>query len=92
MPTAKKQYYPNSIRYYRRRMNLRLYEVAHLLNLATPTPVALWEKGYKVPTLENLLKLATVLKVPPEVLYLDRLKEIREFISKRKALPIKKPL
>jgi DNA-binding transcriptional regulator YiaG len=84
--------YPNSIRHFRRRAGLRLYEVAHYLNLSSPTHVAKWEKGQKVPTAINLLKLAAVLKVPPEVLYLDRLKDIRKGIEQRKTIPIKKPL
>lgn len=92
MPTTPQRYYPNSIRYYRRRANLRLYEVAHLLDLASPTHIAQWEKGLKVPTLMNLLKLAAILKVPPEVLYIDRVREIRAAIAQRKSLPVKKPL
>lgn len=92
MPTTTQRYFPNSIRHYRRRANLRLYEVAHLLDLASPTHIAQWEKGVKVPTLMNLLKLAAVLKVPPEVLYIDRVKEIRDYIARRKTLPMKKPL
>lgn len=83
---------PNAIRYYRRRANLRLYQVAHALGLSSPAHLAHWEQGRKVPRLDNLLKLAAVLKVPVEVLYLDRLKHLRRFVSERQSQPVKKPL
>ena len=83
---------PNNIRYYRRRANLKLYELAHLVNNSSPANLANWERGTKVPSLDNLLKLSEALKVPPELLFLDRLKKIREDIRLRRALPIKKPL
>jgi transcriptional regulator with XRE-family HTH domain len=87
-----KRHTPNSIRYYRRRANLRLYQVAHYLGLSSPAHLAHWERGRKVPQLDNLLKLAAVLKVPVEVLYLDRLKQIRRAVVERKAQPVKRPL
>lgn len=83
---------PNAIRFYRRRANLKLYQVAHALGLSSPAHLAHWEHGRKVPTLDNLLKLAAVLKVPVEVLYLDRLKHLRRFVSERQSQPVKKPL
>ena len=83
---------PNSIRYYRRRANLRLYEVAHQLGLSSPAHLAHWESGRKIPRLDNLLRLAAILKVPVEVLYLDRLRQIRRAVSLRKTIPVKKPL
>ncbi|MEW6051061.1 MAG: helix-turn-helix transcriptional regulator [Candidatus Zixiibacteriota bacterium] len=83
---------PNAIRYYRRRANLKLYQVAHALGLSSPAHLAHWEHGRKVPTLDNLLKLAAVLKVPVEVLYLERLKHHRRVITERQAMPAKKPL
>lgn len=82
----------NNIRYYRRRENLKLYEVSHLIGTSSPACVANWEKGRKAPNLDNTLRLSAVLKVPPEILFLPRLKQLREEISARRRLPIKKPL
>ncbi|MBK7142018.1 MAG: helix-turn-helix transcriptional regulator [bacterium] len=84
--------YPNSIREYRLKVNLRLFEVAHLLGLADPSHIAHWEAGRKAPSLDNVLKLSAVLEAPVIVLYSERLQELRKDILNRKALPIKKPL
>lgn len=83
---------PNNIRYYRRRAKMKLYELAHFVGTVSPSNVAKWEKGLTNPTLDSLLKIAAALKVPPEVLYLDRLKQIQALISKRRSIPITKPL
>lgn len=83
---------PNSIRYYRRRANMRLFELAHYVGISSPANLANWEMGRKMPSADNLLKLSAVLMVPPEILFLDRLKQLREQIRARKAQPIKKPL
>ena len=83
---------PNSIRHYRKRAHLRLFEVAHYLGLSSPAHLAHWEHGRKVPMLDNLLKLAAVLKVPVEALYFDRLQQLRKYIKQRQSLPLKKPL
>jgi transcriptional regulator with XRE-family HTH domain len=92
MLRAKANCIRNDIRRYRRRADLKLYQVAHLIGASSPTNVANWEKGRKVPTLDNLLLLAAALKVPVEFLYLDRAKQMREVVRARSALPIKKPL
>lgn len=83
---------PNSIRFYRKRAHLRLFEVAHYVGLSSPAHLAHWERGRKVPMLDNLLKLAAVLKVPVEVLYFDRLMKMRQVIKKRRDIPMKRPL
>lgn len=92
MSRPARHYYPNSLREYRLKANLRLYEVAHLLGLADPSHIAHWEAGRTAPSLDNALRLSAVLGAPVIVLYSERLNQLREEISKRKALPIKKPL
>lgn len=83
---------PNNIRYYRHRARLRLYELAFYVGTSSPANLANWEQGRRVPNLDNVLRLSAVLMVPPEILYLDRLKELRAEITARKARPMKKPL
>jgi len=82
----------NDIRLYRRRADLKLYQLAHLIGTSSASNVANWEKGRKVPTLDNLLLLAAALKVPLEFLYLERSKQMRELVRERAAIPAKKPL
>ena len=82
----------NDIRLYRRRADLKLYQLAHLIGTSSASNVANWEKGRKVPTLDNLLLLAAALKVPVEFLYLERSKLMRELVRERAAIPAKKPL
>ncbi len=83
---------PNNIRYYRRRANMRLFELAHYVGISSPANLANWEMGRKMPSADNLLKLSAVLMVPPEILFLGRLKQLRAQIKARKDQPIKKPL
>lgn len=92
MPRITNELIPNSIRHYRRRAHLRLFEVAQYVGLSSPAHLAHWERGRKVPTLDNLLKLAAVLKVPVEVLYFDRSQLMRQHVKQRQTLPLKKPL
>ena len=92
MSNTTHEWVPNSIRHYRRRAHLRLYEVAYYVGLSSPAHLAHWERGRKVPRLDNLLKLAAVLKVPVEVLYFDRLQQLRAYVKQRQSLPVKKPL
>lgn len=75
--------YPNNLRQYRRLRHLRLAEVARAIGLSSAAHLAHWERGRKLPTTDNLLKLAAVLRVPVEILYLDLLKQIRRELSSR---------
>ena len=53
-------------------------EVAQLLGHLNSDRMSDWEKGYAMPSVANLFKLATVLEVPPEDIY----KEIRVTAAK----------
>lgn len=67
------QYYPNNLRELRKAKGLLQIEVAQLLGHLNSDRMSDWEKGYAMPNVVNLFKLATVLRVPAEDLY----KEIR---------------
>lgn len=74
---------PNEIRRYRKRVHLRLRDVARLLGIADHTHVSHWEKGRKFPTLANALKLSAIIACPIEAFYARILGQYRSEIRKR---------
>jgi transcriptional regulator with XRE-family HTH domain len=76
--------YPNAIRHYRRKRHFRLKDMAVLLQHRSAAHVAHWEKGRKLPSLPNLLKLSAILKCPVELLYGNRFNAIRGDILRLK--------
>ena len=74
---------PNSIRRYRRYRHLRVRDVAERLGFLNAAHVSSWERGKKIPTLQNALRLSAVLLVPVEVLFCDYFNSLREEIEKR---------
>lgn len=90
MAAAKIAPFPNNLRFYRRRKRMHLAQVARAIGLSSPAHLAHWEKGRKQPSLDNLLKLAAVLEVPVEALYIERLKTLRQELSDKKS-PITPP-
>jgi transcriptional regulator with XRE-family HTH domain len=72
------QHYPNNLRELRKGKGLLQIEVAQLLGHLNSDRVSDWEKGYAMPSVANLFKLATILNVSAEGLY----REIRETIIK----------
>lgn len=76
---------PNQIRWYRKKRKLRIRDLLNLLDLSSPSQIAHWEKGRKVPTLTNALKLSASIGCPVEVLFFDQFQELRKEVSiKRK--------
>ncbi len=71
MPLKQKRAYPNNLRYYRRRQNIRIVEIADLVHVTDASLVSHWENGRKLPSLRNALKLSAITKCPIEILYLD---------------------
>ena len=71
------QNYPNNLRELRKAKGMLQVEVAQLLGHLNSDRICDWEKGYGMPSVQNLFKLATVLEVPPEDIY----KEIRATAS-----------
>lgn len=74
---------PNQVRFYRRKRNLRLCEVAMAAGLGSVSHVAHWEKGRKLPSLKNALKLSAIIQCPVEVLFFDLFDSLRDEIRER---------
>lgn len=68
---------PNQVRRYRKKKNLRIKDVAKLMELSSPSHVSHWEKGRKLPNLTNALKLAAITGCTVEILFLELYNEIR---------------
>lgn len=90
MRSKKKKLTPNQIRVYRRRRNLRLRQVASLAGLRSVSHVSHWEKGRKIPTLTNALKLSAIINCPVEVLFFDLFNSIRHGIRDKAEITSKK--
>ena len=69
---------PNQLRRYRRSRHLRIVDVAKLIGLKSPAHIAHWEKGRKLPSLKNALKLSAAISCPIEVMFRDFLEELRQ--------------
>jgi transcriptional regulator with XRE-family HTH domain len=67
----------NRLRVHRLRMGYEQLEVAYLLGLKSHTRISQWEKGFKKPSLENLLLLSFAYQTLPDELYLDLRHELR---------------
>jgi transcriptional regulator with XRE-family HTH domain len=81
----------NRIWKYRKISNLSQKQVSFLLALKGTTQISKWEKGVKVPSLENALRLGKVLKVSVEDLFAgvsQRVERERE----KQSLAVKEPL
>ncbi len=75
---------PNSIRRYRKlRRHLRVRDVAEAFGFLNAAHISSWEKGLKLPSLPNALRLSAILKVPVEVLYGDLFNALRKEVEKR---------
>lgn len=74
---------PNQIRLYRRKRNLQLREVALSAGMRDVSNLAHWEKGRKLPSLKNALKLSAIIQCPVEVLFFDLFDSLRHEIRER---------
>jgi len=89
MSRKRKPIYPNQIRRYRRKRHLRLRDIAKLTGRSDASHFSHWEKGRKLPTLTNALKLSAAIGCPVEVLFWDHFQPIRKNIyAKRKKFNI----
>lgn len=84
MPPAYFKYSANQIRRYRLKQRLKLKQVAGLIGLADPSHLSHWEKGRKMPTLSNALKLSAVIGCPVEILYADFFNTYRSHIFRKR--------
>ena len=63
------QNYPNNLRELRKAKGMLQIEVAQLLGHLNSDRISDWEKGYAMPSVVNLFKLASIYDVPTEELY-----------------------
>jgi len=67
----------NQIRNYRHQRKLRLRDVADLVGQTSVAHISHWEKGRKLPSLANALRLSAAIKCPVEVLFLELFNQLR---------------
>ena len=77
-------YSDNQIRRYRVKRGLSQKQVSLLLGLTTQAHQSKWERGTKLPTLTNALKLSAALGCPVEILFSDLFDGLREEVWKRR--------
>lgn len=81
------QHYTNNLRELRKAKGMLQIEVAQLLGHLNSDRMSDWEKGYGMPSVANLFKLATVYGVAAEELYQEiRATAAREVEEKRVSL------
>ncbi len=78
----------NHIWKYRKIARLGQKQVAHLLGCTDHTQFSKWERGEKLPNLQNALKLSNILQTPVESLFGDLYRNLSEEVEeRRKSLP-----
>ena len=75
-----KHRHKNSLDYYRRRMRFSTPDVAYLLGHQNSKTVADYERGTRLPTLINALKLSAILRTPVEFLFGELYEDLRNGI------------
>ena len=65
---------------YRNRMGYSQSDVAEILGFSNSSQICQWEKGARVPSLENIFKLSILYRAPVIFLFLPWYKAIREEI------------
>jgi DNA-binding XRE family transcriptional regulator len=83
MPTPDNYPFPNQLRRFRHQRNMRLIDVARKTGHVNLCQIVAWEKGKKLPSLKNAIKLANALKVPVEVLFIELTHEVRRRMSEQ---------
>ena len=74
----------NQIRSYRNKRGLRLRDVSMLIGQSSAAHLSHWEKGRKLPSLINALRLSAAIKCPVEILFLDLFDQIRNDTYEKK--------
>jgi transcriptional regulator with XRE-family HTH domain len=82
--TKTKAIYPNDLKRYRKRLNLKIIDIARLMDLESPARISHWEKGRKLPSLNNALKLSVILNCPVIALFFNHVQAIRKDISQKR--------
>ncbi len=68
----------NQLQRYRKKRSFCQRDVAKLLGAEQASEIYRWEKGQRMPSLINALKLSSALKCPVEILFLDHFNQIRK--------------
>ena len=76
---------PNQIRRYRHERGLRLRDVANLIGQSSVAHISHYEKGRKLPSLENCLRLALAIQCPVEILFIELFNQLKKEIYEAKA-------
>jgi transcriptional regulator with XRE-family HTH domain len=71
---------PNSLDIYRRKLRFSAHYVTRLLGYADVSQLSRYERGQRLPSLENALKLAIILRTPVEFLFPSLFLDLRETI------------
>lgn len=74
----------NRLRLYRRKNGLSQKRAAYFMGLKTTTSLSHYEKGDKVPSLQNALKLEIVLHTPVAFLFHELFEESKKEIEGRR--------
>ena len=76
----------NQLRIYRKKRGIRLRGVAKMIGQSSSAHISHWERGNKLPSLTNALKLSAAIQCPVEVLFLDLFNQLRTdiYANKRK--------
>ncbi len=75
-----KQQHQNQIDHYRRRMRFRASHVARLLGHQDGSTLSEYERGNRLPSLVNALRLGIILRVPVEFLFPNLYDQMRNQI------------
>lgn len=92
---AKPKHKHNNLDIYRRRMKFSQEQMAHLLGYKDNSAWSKYERGDRLPSLVNALKLGIILRVPVEFLFHALNDDLRNQIraeEERLAQPAQQPL
>jgi transcriptional regulator with XRE-family HTH domain len=78
----KHRFFPNTLRLQRRTLGYTQRQVASLLGLNDTVPLSQWERGRKLPSTVNLIKLCILYEVLPNTIFPDLFNEFRVLIEK----------
>jgi transcriptional regulator with XRE-family HTH domain len=81
-----KKLFPNKLRHYRREFGFKLKDVAYLIEVQNPADIGCWERGRKMPSTLNLLKLCALYRASPDFLYQEYTNALKRSITERERL------
>jgi len=76
--------FENNLWKFRKRANLKQKDVAYLLGIKNISQISRWEKGERLPSLENAFKLGEIYNCEIKELFPELSQNTKKFILKRK--------